>query len=161
MTNLKQPFDFGNVVAHGVDLVDVADFGRFVTTQASEFLDRYFTSDELKVADENGNRIERLASRFAIKEAVLKALGTGWGNGIAFTDVEVGSHRMGAPSIKLHRNLAAIAASQEIGGWLVSASHTASIAMASVIALSIPRSKPSESLGPLVTITGDGERTNL
>lgn len=135
MSDTKQSVKFGNVVAHGVDVVDVADFTRLVNDHAGDFLDRYFTSEELVTANEGGNRIERLAARFAIKEAVLKALGRGWGDGIAFTDVEVVSQRTGAPSVVLHRRLVAIADQQGIGDWLVSASHTGSIAVASVIAL--------------------------
>lgn len=126
---------FQNVVAHGVDIVDTTDFSRLVNKQASGFLDRYFTPAELASADENGDRTERLASRFAVKEAVLKALGTGWGDGIAFTDVEVISGRRGAPTIVLRRQLVTIANERGIAHWLVSASHTGTIAMASVIAL--------------------------
>jgi holo-[acyl-carrier protein] synthase len=147
MTQEMRLLNFQNVVAHGVDVVDTADFSRFVDTQANGFLDRYFTPEELAIADEGGNRNERLASRFAIKEAVMKALGTGWGDGIAFTDVEIGSQRKGAPNIMLHRRLAAVADEQGIGLWLVSASHTASIAIASVIALATAQTKPSKPLG--------------
>lgn len=135
MTDKHQPLKPGNVVAHGLDVVDMADFTRLMNEQAGDFLDRYFTRGELATADEGGNRIERLASRFAIKEAVLKALGTGWGDGIAFTDVEVVSQRTGAPTVVLHRRLVAIADEQGIVRWLVSASHTTMVAMASVIAL--------------------------
>lgn len=135
MTDMTQLLNFRNVVAHGVDVVEIADFSRLVDKQASNFLDRYFTSAELATADVGGDRIERLASRFAVKEAVLKALGTGWGDGIAFTDVEVVSQRSGAPAIKLHRRLVTIAGELEIAQWLVSASHTSTIAIASVIAL--------------------------
>jgi holo-[acyl-carrier protein] synthase len=135
MTGKKKPLNFGNVVAHGLDIVDMADFSRLMNEQASDFLDRYFTPAELAIAGEGGTRIERLASRFAIKEAVLKALGTGWGDGVAFTDVEVMSQRTGAPSVVLHRRLVAIASEQGIVRWLVSSSHTAAVAMASVIAL--------------------------
>lgn len=127
--------NFRNVVAHGVDVVDTADFAFLMNEQAEHFLDRYFTSAELATADEGGSRIERLASRFAIKEAVLKALGTGWGNGVAFTDVEVVSQQIGAPSIVLHRRLVTVAEERGIAQWLVSASHTSTVAMASVIAL--------------------------
>lgn len=135
MTDKRQSLNFGNVVAHGLDVVDMADFSRLMNEHASGFLDRYFTPGELAAVDEGGNRIERLASRFAVKEAVLKALGTGWGDGIAFTDVEVVSERTGAPGVVLHRRLAAIAHDREIVRWLVSASHTTAVAMASVIAL--------------------------
>ena len=135
MTDETQFLNFRNVVAHGVDVVDTADFARLVNKQASDFLDRYFTTAELAPADEGGDRTERLASRFAVKEAVLKALGTGWGDGIAFTDVEVVSQRSGAPAVVLHRRLVKIANERGIAHWLVSASHTSSIAIASVIAL--------------------------
>lgn len=135
MTGETPLLNLRNVVAHGVDVVDTTDFARLVNKQADNFLDRYFTLSELATADEGGNRPEKLASRFAIKEAVLKALGRGWGDGIAFTDVEVVSQRTGAPSIVLHRRLVSIADQQGINGWLVSASHAGSIAMASVIAL--------------------------
>lgn len=135
MTNKKQHLNFRNVVAHGLDVVDMADFSRLMNEQASAFLDRYFTPGELATADEGGNRIDRLASRFAIKEAVLKALGTGWGDGISFTDVEVVSLQAGAPTVVLHRRLVVIANERGIVRWLVSASHTSVVAMASVIAL--------------------------
>ena len=147
MTDENRLLNFRNVVAHGVDVVDVADFARFVSTLAGDFLDRYFTSGELASVAQNGNRIERLSSRFAIKEAVLKALGTGWGNGIAFTDVEVVSQQTGAPSIVLHRRLAEFAEKRGIGVWLVSASHTTLIAMASVIALAVEQATFSQSSG--------------
>ncbi len=135
MTDIRKPSNFGNVVAHGVDLVNVADFAHLVNEQASDYLDRYFTAAELAAANEGGNRIEKLAARFAIKEAVLKALGKGWGDGTAFTDVEVVSQQTGAPSVVLHRHLVAVAEERKIGVWLVSASHTDSMAIASVIAL--------------------------
>jgi holo-[acyl-carrier protein] synthase len=126
---------YSNVVVHGLDIVDVVHFTRLMNKHAGDFMDRYFTLGELLAASDGGNRFERLASRFAIKEAVLKALGTGWGGGIAFTDVEVVSEPLGAPTIVLHRKLVLIAQDRGIVRWLVSASHTAVIAMASVIGL--------------------------
>lgn len=132
-------FFFHNVAVHGVDLVDMSSFSRLITKQASSCLDRYFTPGELAAAGEGGDRIDKLASRFAIKESVLKALGTGWGDGVSFTDVEVVLERRGAPSIILHRRLVAMAEEQGIVRWLVSASHAGSITMASVIGLKLSR----------------------
>lgn len=128
---------FQNVAVHGVDLVDISSFSRLITKLASSCLDRYFTLGELAAAGEGVDRISKLASRFAIKESVLKALGTGWGDGISFTDVEVVSARRGAPSVILHRRLVAMAEEQGIVRWLVSASHAGSITMASVIGLKL------------------------
>lgn len=136
MSDEPQILNFRNVVAHGVDIVDISDFARLVMDKtASEFLGRYFTASELAAADNGGDKTERLASRFAIKEAVLKALGTGWGDGVAFTDVEVVTLRSGAPSVVLHRRLKTISNERGIAYWLVSASHTGTISIGSVIAL--------------------------
>lgn len=123
-------------LAGGLDVVDIADFSRLMNVSARGFLDRYFTESELAAVGDGANQVEKLASRFAIKEAVLKALGVGWGDGIAFTDVEVVTLGSGAPTIQLHRQLVALEKEREIIGWLVSASHTSLVAVASVVAIS-------------------------
>lgn len=128
---------FQNVVVHGVDLVEMSSFSRLITKQANSCLDRYFTLGELAAVGEGVDRIDKLASRFAIKESILKALGTGWGDGVSYTDVEVVSQQRGAPSVILHRQLLIIAEEQGIGRWLVSASHAGSITIASVIGLKL------------------------
>lgn len=120
--------------AHGIDLVDIQDFERLLTEPALNYLDLYFNRDELLAAGDGITRIQRLAGKFAAKEAVMKALGTGWGNGVAFTDVEIVTLTSGEPTVKLHRKLASIAKTRGIYGWLISISHTSNLAMASVIA---------------------------
>lgn len=122
-------------IAHGIDIVELSDFYKLVEKLAFNHLHIYFTNNELVTAGNGINRNEKLASRFAIKEAVLKSLGKGWGDGIAFTDIEVVSMYSGAPSIKLHRSLVDIAKEQGITDWLVSTSHTNSSVIASVIAI--------------------------
>lgn len=126
----------GNAIGHGIDVVDIAEFSRLVDGPAKDYLNRYFNDHELSSAGAAEGRVGKLASRFAIKEAVLKALGTGWGDGVAFTDVEVLTQASGAPSVLLHRDLAATASRLGIRSWLVSASHTSKIVFASAIALS-------------------------
>ncbi len=135
MNHGNQLLNASNVVAHGIDHVEIADFSRLLITPLDEHLERYFTTAELTDAGKGGNRAQKLASRFAIKEAVLKALGTGWGRGIAFTDVEVVCRPSGAPAIVLHRELKAISQDHRITSWLVSTTHSSLIAIASVIAL--------------------------
>ena len=128
----------GMVVGHGLDVVDVVDFSRLLCEPARSFLDRHFTVDELAAAGNGVVQVQRLAGRFAVKEAVLKALGVGWGNGVAFTDVEVITLETGAPTIMLKRKLAAIEQERGIIGWLVSVSHSGAVAVASVIAVGAP-----------------------
>lgn len=132
------------VVGHGVDVVDVVEFGRLLTTSARIFLNRHFTDSEIVDAGDGANQAEKLAGRFAVKEAVLKALGVGWGDGIAFTDVEVITLATGAPTVLLHRRLAELQKERRIVGWLVSTSHTSVIALASVLAIgeSMPMPMP-------------------
>lgn len=126
----------GRVVGHGIDLVEVSDFARLLQEPARQFIGRHFTPAELLAAGEGVECTHRLAARFAVKEAVMKALGVGWGAGIAFTDVEVVVNDRGAPSVVLHRELARIGADRGIASWIVSTSHSANVAVASVIALS-------------------------
>jgi holo-[acyl-carrier protein] synthase len=123
----------GQIVGHGVDAVDLADCSRLLGLAGLEHLDRYFTMSELANIGHDARRVERLAGRLAIKEAVLKALGVGWGDGIAFTDVETVSLDSGAPGVVLHRRLSVREKELSIGRWLVSMTHTSSVAIASVI----------------------------
>lgn len=78
--------------------------------------------------------IERLAARFAAREAVLKALGTGWRDGIAWTDIEVTRQPSGEPGIRLSGRAAEIAADLGLTQWALSMSHAGAYSMASVVA---------------------------
>jgi len=118
------------VVGHGVDIVEVARIERSIEAHGDRFLTRVFTARE---RDEARGASERLAARFAAKEAALKAIGTGWSRGVSWTDVETLSEPSGRPTIRVSGKAAAIAA--ELGGsiWSVSLSHGAGVAIASVI----------------------------
>jgi holo-[acyl-carrier protein] synthase len=123
----------GNVVAHGVDLVDIEDMRRLVETPLSSQLHRTFTQGELHASGEGRLRLERLAGRLATKEAVMKALGLGFGDGVGFLDIETVNLDSGAPTIVLHNRVAEIATQVGVDRWLVSTSHTDKVAFASVI----------------------------
>lgn len=100
------------------------------------FLERCFTPDEQRYAAEHPKRrIEHLAARFAAKEAVLKAIGTGLSRGIAWTDVEVTRDPSGAPGVRLRGQALQIATERGITRWILSLSHTEEAAMASAIGL--------------------------
>ena len=122
-------------IAHGIDLVEVIRIGSMIESHGETFLKRCFTTDELEYAGDRRRRDEHLAARFAAKEAVLKALGTGLTNGIHWTDIEVRRAPDGAPSLALNGRAADVARGQGIDEWLISLSHTDSHAIASVIAL--------------------------
>src|SRR4051794_11372536 len=76
-----------NIIGHGIDLVVVDELRRWIDDPRDPLLPRCFVQEELDALAGDVDRIERLAGRFAAKEAVLKALGTGFGDGVAFSDV--------------------------------------------------------------------------
>lgn len=123
------------VVAHGVDLVEVARIDRTLREHPTRFAERCFTQSERAYA-ESGPRLraQRYAVRFACKEAVLKALGTGWRSGISWRDIEVVREPSGRPRLSLSGRCAELAAELHIQTWHVALSHTGHSAMASVIA---------------------------
>ncbi len=123
------------VLAHGIDLVETARVAEVHARHGRRFLDRVFTRGEQAYCLERKRKVEHLAARFAAKEAVLKALGTGWRDGIAWTDVEVVNAPGGAPSIRLAGRCAEIAVQRGLSTILISLTHTADHAMASAIAL--------------------------
>ena len=86
-----------DVVGVGIDLVDVDRFGATITRRPS-MVTRLFTPREIRDA---GGRPERLAARFAAKEACAKALGTGFSRGVFMKDMGVVNLHSGAPTLKL------------------------------------------------------------
>lgn len=122
-------------ILHGIDIVENERFAALLSRHPARARQRLFTDAELAYAAGRARENEHLAVRFAAKEAVLKALGTGWAGGIAWTDVEVTRSDAGRPGVRLHGLAAAKAGELGVRSWLVSLSHTERVSMASVIAL--------------------------
>lgn len=122
------------ILGHGVDIVSVPRIAGMVQRHGEQFLNRVFCAGELEYARGRPREHEHLAGRFAVKEAVLKALGTGWRSGIAWTDVEVVLDPAGAPRVKLAGEAQRLAAHAGIDAWSISISHTPEYAIASAIA---------------------------
>lgn len=110
----------------GVDVVDVAGWGRCVDRGGERLLTATYRERELEFSM---GRIERLATRLAGKEAVLKALGTGV-RGIGLRDVEIVSAANGRPSVRLHDSASKMAAALAVRHVGVSLSHEAGLAAA-------------------------------
>jgi holo-[acyl-carrier protein] synthase len=122
------------IIGHGVDLTEVSRIEKMLNDHPDRFLERCFTPTERRDAGEGPRRAERLAARFAAKEAALKALGTGWSDGIGWTDIEVVRNNAGKPELVVVGRAAQIAGVLGIARWHVSLTHTGTHAMASVIA---------------------------
>ena len=109
-----------------------------------EFKRRAFTPGEID-ARRGPNLVVRLAGCFAAKEAVLKALGTGWAGGIAWTEVEVVHTPAGAPTVALSGRAQELADERGVSKWLLSLSHDGDYATATAIALGSPHAASSDS----------------
>ena len=123
------------IVAHGIDLVDIAHTARLLTDPSDQFLTRCFTSQEQEAVGTGTERAARLSGRLATKEAVMKALGTGFSASVGFLSIEVVTMPSGAPTIVLHGEAQRRAEMLGINSWLVSTSHEGDMAIASVIGL--------------------------
>ncbi len=123
------------IVAHGIDLVDCPRIEAMIERHGERFLQRVFTAAEQAYAGANKNEIEKLAGRFAAKEAVLKLMGTGWRGKIAWTDIEIVNNSSGQPEVTLVGEVERIADKLGIGHISVSITHTANFAIASAVAL--------------------------
>ena len=122
------------VIGHGIDVVEVRRIETMLADHGPQFVARCFTEEERDYADSGSRRrAERYAVRFAGKEAVFKALGTGWRSGISWQDVEFKRDPLGKPIVKLRGRCAELASELGIVQWHVSLSHSESIALASVI----------------------------
>lgn len=118
-------------LATGVDLIEIARIETVMSRQGKAWLERIFTPAELEHC---GKRAESLAGRWAAKEAVAKALGTGIGD-VAWKEIEILGDEQNAPTLTLHG--AAQSKAQELGllYWSVSISHSQSHSVAFVVAI--------------------------
>jgi holo-[acyl-carrier protein] synthase len=121
------------VIGLGVDLVEV-DRMRTVLARTPGLVERLFTEGERAYAQAAVDPTERFAVRFAAKEAVMKALGVGLG-AIDWHDVEVVRGERGAPDLRVTGRAQAVADELGVTSWLVSLTHTTSMAEAVVIAV--------------------------
>lgn len=107
-------------------------------TSEPELRERVFTPQELDYCYKRGRLGERLAGRWAAKEAVLKSLGTGLGPRMEWTDVEVVNDRRGRPQVRLHGEAEVVARSLGMHHIDLSLSHTAGLAVAHAVLVCVP-----------------------
>ena len=121
------------IIGIGIDIVEISRIKEAEKRWGQRFLERIFTEGEIKYSMIHTSTYPRLAARFAVKEAMSKAIGTGITNGITWKDTEVISRDSGRPEILLHGKLRKIAESIGVTGIHVSISHDGDHAIAQVI----------------------------
>ena len=123
------------VIALGLDLVEVSRIRDLLGRHGERFKERMFSAAEQDYCENQAEPSMHYAARFAAKEAVAKALGTGFAEGVGWSDIEVLRADNGQPSIALHQGAAERARQLGIAQVLVTLTHTKDAAAASVVAL--------------------------
>ena len=137
---MQKTISGGFIAGIGVDACEIARLKRALGGAAgTRFKRRVFTAAEQAYCDARGRaRFESYAARFAAKEAAMKALGTGWGQGLGFTDVEVTREGDAAPQLVLYGEAARRAAHLGIVRCHLSLTHTRTTAIAWVLCERVP-----------------------
>mgnify|MGYP000004235924 CR=1 FL=1 len=123
------------IIGHGVDLVHIPRIARAWHAHGDRFLARVFTPAEQEHCLRHKTPEIPLSGRFAAKEAVMKALGTGWSGGVEWTEIETLPDPLGRPLVTLHGRTAELAAALGVTHLLVSISHSGEYAVASAVAI--------------------------
>ena len=129
-----------SIVALGLDLTEIERVAETEERRGERFLARIFTPEEREYCERRAARRHvHYAGRFAVKEAVMKALGTGWARGVRWIDIEVLRRPGAAPELLLHGASADLAARRGIDRWHVTITHDGGIAAAVVVAERLER----------------------
>lgn len=120
------------ILGIGTDIFEIERMKIRLEKQPS-FIEGIFTENEINYCNQYKNKAQRFAARYAAKEAFLKALGTGWRNGITFKDIDIINDDLGKPEIFLSGIAKQIADKLKVTDIHLSMSHTENIANAFVI----------------------------
>ena len=121
------------ILGIGTDLAEVGRIRKSIAQFGDRFLNRIYTAGERAYAASKANSPERLAARFAAKEAGMKAIGTGWSRGVRWHDFEVVNERSGRPVLRLSGVALSVANAMGVKRVSISLTHTSEIALAVVI----------------------------
>jgi holo-[acyl-carrier protein] synthase len=121
------------IVGLGLDIAEIDRIEAAITRHGAPLIERLFTPGEVSYCESHKNRYERYAARFAVKEATMKALGTGWRHGVRWRDIEVTRERGGKPGLHLEGVARAFAERLGVKQMSVSITHSGNLAVAQVI----------------------------
>ena len=122
------------IVGTGVDIVECLRIAQMIERHGELFIARVYTDAEIEYCTARKAATQHYSGRWAAKEAVLKALGTGWRRGISWRDIEIRNDRKGAPTVNLRAGARDVMEKAGIRRLHVSISHCRSFAVAHVVA---------------------------
>lgn len=131
------------ILGIGTDIIECPRIGKMIEQHGELFLRRVYTEREIRYCQSRKHAIEHFAGRWAAKEAILKALGTGWSRGIGWTDLEVRNVAGGQPKVLVGGEAKEIARRRGISDILVSISHCRTYATAYALAVGLTNQVPA------------------
>lgn len=133
-----------NVIGIGTDIVECLRIAQMIERHGELFIDRVYTAAEIEYCRSRKQATQHFAGRWAAKEAILKAIGTGWRRGISWRDIEVRNEAGGKPTVALRGGARDVVEQLGAGEILVTISHCRSHATAFAIALGRDRGPVKE-----------------
>lgn len=124
-----------DILGIGTDITECLRIAQMIERHGELFVDRVYTSEEIHYCQQRKQATQHFTGRWAAKEAVLKAIGTGWRRGISWRDIEVQNEPGGRPSIILRGGAKEVADRDGITEVLISISHCRSHATAHAVAV--------------------------
>ncbi len=131
------------IIGIGTDIIECLRIARMIERHGELFIDRVYTAHEIRYCQNRAQSTQHFAGRWAAKEAILKALGTGWRRGIAWRDIEIRNEKGGKPTVAVRGGAKEVVEQLGITELLVSISHCRTHATAFAMAVG-----GKESTGP-------------
>jgi holo-[acyl-carrier protein] synthase len=123
------------IIGIGTDITECLRIARMIERHGELFVDRVYTPEEVRYCQNRKQSTQHFAGRWAAKEAVLKALGTGWVRGVSWRDVEILNESGGKPVVAIHDGAKEVARRQGITKIFISISHSRTHATAYAVAV--------------------------
>jgi holo-[acyl-carrier protein] synthase len=141
------------IIGVGTDIIECPRIGKMIEQHGELFLRRVYTEREIRYCQSRKHAIEHFAGRWAAKEAILKAIGSGWSRGVSWIDLEVRNGASGEPRVHVGGGAKELARKRGIGDILISISHCRTYATAYAMAVG-PSTGPA---GPAPPADIEGE----
>jgi holo-[acyl-carrier protein] synthase len=125
------------IIGHGIDVVEVARIKAELESSTKKWAEKVYSDDEREQADRPPKDARYFAGRFAAKEAVAKALGTGFSGTVTWSGIEILRLQSGAPTVRLSGGALELAQILGVTGWVISISHSCGLSTASAIAFGV------------------------
>jgi holo-[acyl-carrier protein] synthase len=124
-----------NILGIGTDIVEVLRIAQMIERHAELFISRVFTPHEIEYCATRKTATQHYAGRWAAKEAVMKAMGTGWVRGVNFRDIEIRNQRDGKPTVAFRGGARDVIEALGVSEMLITISHCRTYASAFAIAV--------------------------